>query len=182
MLVVEVLDGKKHERNSFDCGITALNNYLQTKASQDVRDGYCQVYVVSDEEMPPKQIYGFFSLSPYTLEFAKITALLPKNKMKYSTVPSILLGRLAKNKNQNLISGSELLLLAIREAKSVYEKLGGVFIVVHPKNNIVKEFYLRHGFTELVSDDETLVANIKNINVHYSFNEDKLITELDTVH
>lgn len=166
MLVVEVLDGKRHERESFASRSAELNGYIKTKASQDVKDGYCQVYVVTDnvpQDVIDRKlnIYGFFSLSPYTLEYAKINQLL-LNKKKYKTVPAILLGRLAKDKNQRNLSGSELLLLALREAKKAKDKLGGVFIVTHPKSKLAYEFYTRHGFQELPSDEETLIAHMKD--------------------
>jgi hypothetical protein len=47
MLIVEFLDGKKHDRIAFDCGDPILNDYLSKKANQDIKDKYAQVYVIS---------------------------------------------------------------------------------------------------------------------------------------
>lgn len=165
MLVVEVLDGKKQDRKKFECDSEELNLYLKERASQDVREGYCQVYVVAQKKYSnsKKTIYGFFTLSQYTLEYDDIAELPDKCRKKYNTVPAILLGRLAKDKNQDLLSGSELLLLALRESKSAYNKLGGVFIITHPKDNRAKKFYLKHGFSSLPSKSGTLVLPVKNI-------------------
>lgn len=165
MLVVDVLNGKKHDRKKFNCGNQELNAYLKQWASQDVRDGYCQVYVVAEERSHDSKqfIYGFFTISQTTLEYNQITELPTKLKKRYSTIPAILIGRLAKNKNQTILSGAELLLLALREAKSAYAKLGGVFIVIHAKDRRAKNFYTKHGFYELPSNPNTLILPIKEI-------------------
>lgn len=164
-MIVEKLDGKKHDRHLFECDNQELNLYLKTQASQDVREGYCQIYVVTDQQENNKKtkIYGFFSISHSTLEYNQIQELPEKYRKRYSVVPSILLGRLAKDKNQTILTGSELLLLALREAKEAYFKLGGVFIVTHPKDKRAKNFYLKHGFSELPSNDKILIFPTKDI-------------------
>ncbi len=144
MLVVEVLDGKKHDRKAFNCDSPELNDYLKTKASQDVRDGYCQVYVVTNKipanpPSPKHYIYGFFSLSSHMIERHDIDPILSTNK-GYKTIPAILLGRLAKDNSQELLTGSELLLLALNKSSEAKEKFGGVFIITHPKNERAKSF------------------------------------------
>lgn len=161
MLVVEVLDGKKHDRSAFNCDNPELNYYLKKEASQDVKNGYCQVYVVVEDTLEESlqskhRIYGFFALSSYVID--RYTS-----KQKYKSIPSILLGRLAKEKNQTLISGAELLLLALNKAKEAKEMLGGAFIITHPKDRRAKDFYMRHGFIELPSNDKTLVMHTKDI-------------------
>lgn len=107
-------------------------------------------------------IYGFFSLSPHMIEHHDIGHILPPKK-KYKTIPSILLGRLAKDNNQKLLTGSELLLLALNEASKAREKFGGVFILTHPNDERAKFFYMKHGFQELPSNDQNLVLHTKNI-------------------
>jgi hypothetical protein len=166
MLIVEFLDGKKHDRIGFDCGDPILNDYLSKRANQDVKDKYAQVYVIAEDKHNKelKTIYGYFTLNAHTLITASIDLSLRKDKQKYPLTPAILLGRLAKNKNQSILRGSELLYIALMKANELSKGLGAVFVVTHPKHQLAKNFYIKNGFSCLPSNEDELVFHLKNIN------------------
>lgn len=94
---------------------------------------------------------------------AEIDLSLRKEKQKYPLTPAILLGRLAKDKNQRILCGYELLYVALIKANDLSKQLGGVFVVTHPKNKIAKYFYIKNGFSCLSSNENELMFHLKNI-------------------
>lgn len=79
---------KTHKRAELDCGNEALNTYIRTQASQDVRQNDANCYVLSEDD--GDEIFGFFTLSNISLERKNLTI-----RSAYSTVPATLLGRMA---------------------------------------------------------------------------------------
>lgn len=79
---------RTHKRAEFDCGNEALNTYIRTQTSQDVRQNDANCYVLSDDD--GDDIYGFFILSNISLERKNLAI-----RSAYSTVPATLLGRMA---------------------------------------------------------------------------------------
>lgn len=79
---------RTHKRAEFDCGNEALNTYIRTQTSQDVRQNDANCYVLSDDDRD--DIYGFFTLSNISLERKNLAI-----RSAYSTVPATLLGRMA---------------------------------------------------------------------------------------
>ena len=65
---IELLDRNRHDRAGFDCGVPALNAYLQRQAAQDVEKRAAVVYVAVIE--PPVNCRLLHALSvqhrPYT--------------------------------------------------------------------------------------------------------------------
>ena len=45
-----ILDKAKHDRNRFDCGIEALNNYLKVIASQQAKKDNTRTFVLEAAE------------------------------------------------------------------------------------------------------------------------------------
>ncbi len=53
-----LLDKSKHDRNRFNCGIDALNNYLKVMASQQNKKDNTRTFVLEDKANP-QHIVGF---------------------------------------------------------------------------------------------------------------------------
>ncbi len=49
MMKTVLLDKDKHDRNRFNCGIDALNNYLKVMASQQAKKDNTRTFVLEDE-------------------------------------------------------------------------------------------------------------------------------------
>jgi len=71
----ELLDKNKHDRNRFDCGIEALNNYLRLMANQQSGKDNSRTFVIVDKANP-KYIVGFYTLAMTPVDLAA----LPKKK------------------------------------------------------------------------------------------------------
>jgi len=53
--------GKQHNRNGFDCGDAALNEFLQRQAGQQQRRGFGKTYVALEEDSAT--VIGFVTVS-----------------------------------------------------------------------------------------------------------------------
>ena len=62
-MIFERLDPKRHQRKSFDCGVVALNLYLQQFANQDQKRGLTRVYVLAKQQ----QIVGYYSICAHSV-------------------------------------------------------------------------------------------------------------------
>lgn len=141
---IEALDKNTHNRNTFDCGEPALNNYLKTTSGQHNRKDLSRTFVLTGCGNP-SQIKGFYSLALCTVELDE----LPKNiakKYPYA-IYCALIGRLAVHKShQRQGLGSILLIDAIRKAITSSKLIPTPMIIVDAKNDASKNMYISLGF------------------------------------
>ena len=62
--------GKTHDRQAFDCGEPALNEFLQRYARKSHELGGAKTFLAIDDA-DGKTILGFYSLSPGAVEYAR---------------------------------------------------------------------------------------------------------------
>ena len=130
---------KSHRRKEFDCGNDILNRYLQTQASQDVRDGEANCYVLSVDDAD--EIIDFFTLSNWLIHRTE----LPSIRSAYSAVPMTFLGRLAVDlKYQS--QGLGRFLLASAAELAANSTSGSRGLIVQAKDEKLLDFYKRNGF------------------------------------
>lgn len=77
----------------FDCGESALDEYLQRYASQDIKRGVARFFVASPAEQP-QVVAGFYTLSAASVAAETLPEKWRKKLPRYP-VPLALLGRLA---------------------------------------------------------------------------------------
>jgi ribonuclease BN (tRNA processing enzyme) len=75
-LIICLLDPEHHDRNAFDCGEPALNEYLQKTASQHLKKGIANTYILINSAESDR-ILGFFTLkdNPFSLMIPQQTIL-----------------------------------------------------------------------------------------------------------
>lgn len=148
--------GRHHDRKSFDCSSTALNEYLARYARQNHESGGAKTFVaVSPTE--PARVLGFYSISPGAIEFARVPAQLTKKLGGYD-VPVFRLGRLAIDRSlQGQGLGSDLLLAAGKRALSVAAEVGGVALAIDAKDERAARWYERFGALALLDDPSKLI-------------------------
>ncbi len=148
----ERLDTQKHHRKDFDCGVIALNLYLQQFANQDQKRGLTRVYVLAKEQ----QIIGYYSICAHSVP----TDQLPDSTRlgRYSEAPFLLLGRLAVDKRyQGQGFGDALIFHAFSITNEAAEKIGTLGIIVDAKNEKAAGFYEKFGFKPLSASKNRLV-------------------------
>jgi ribosomal protein S18 acetylase RimI-like enzyme len=147
-LEFEPFDRARHQRERFDCGVTALNDYLRTKLGQHSKKSLTRGYVLAAQD---GRIAGYFTLAASRLAVSVIPdghgypARMP--------LPTTLLGRLAVDndfKGRGL--GAMLLVHALRVAVQGSENIGSAAIEVDAKDDAARAFYAKYGFQSLLDD------------------------------
>lgn len=72
------LEKAKHNRSRFDCGITALNNYLKIMASQQAKKDNTRTFVLEDEQYS-EHIIGYYTLTMTPIDAEELPPKLRKN-------------------------------------------------------------------------------------------------------
>ena len=72
------LDRKRHDRKSFDCGVKALNHYLQMMASQQSDKDNTRTFVLEDDNNS-NVIIGYYTLTMISMDLSALPADLQKN-------------------------------------------------------------------------------------------------------
>ncbi len=144
-LTFSVLDGRQHDRKAFRCGVAALDDYLQQRASQHQRDGIATTHVLIDYSEPGR-ILGYCSLSAAQLHLHELHASDRKRLPAYP-VPAIRVGRLAvASTEQGKGYGQLLLGHAVNLALAVQQNMGVRVLVVDAKDAQAAAFYAGFGF------------------------------------
>jgi GNAT superfamily N-acetyltransferase len=148
--------GRQHDRTHFDCGATDLNEYLSRYARQNHESGGAKTFVaVSPAE--PAHVLGFYSISPGSIEFARVPANLTRKLGRYD-VPVFRLGRLAVDRSmQGQGLGGDLLLASGERALAVASQVGGVALAIDAKDDKAARWYERFGALPLLDDPLKLI-------------------------
>ncbi|MBV8048895.1 MAG: GNAT family N-acetyltransferase [Paludibacterium sp.] len=154
-LTFSVLDGALHDRDSFTCGVAALDNYLRQRAGQHHRDGIATTHVLIDDAQL-NRILGYCTLSAAQLYLQELREEDRKRLPAYP-VPAIRVGRLAVSQSEKSKGYGQLLLgHAVNLALSVRQTMGVRVLVVDAKDAQVAAYYEGFGFHRSVSAALTL--------------------------
>lgn len=151
-----------HDRGAFLCGVTSLDRYLKTQASQDARRKANGVFVLVYPERPDA-ILGYYTLCATALPPGNVPEAARKHVPRYPLVGATLIGRLAVAENrQGEGLGSLLLVDAVRRAYLSAATVGSCMIVVDALDEAASEFYAGFGFIRL-PDAARLVLPIRAV-------------------
>jgi GNAT superfamily N-acetyltransferase len=151
-----------HDRAGFDCGVPALNAYLQRYARQNHDSGGAKTFVAVAPKAPTI-ILGYYTISPGAIAFAKAPETITKKLGRYE-VPVFRLGRLAVSRGaQSRGLGGDLLLAAGERAFQVAQEVGGVALAIDAKDERAAAWYERFGALPLLDDPLKLVLPLDTI-------------------
>lgn len=155
MLVIELLQARRHDRNGFACGESSLDAYLHQQAAQHHRDGISTTHVLVDDAEPAR-ILGYYSLSAAQLLLTDLQEEDRKRLPSYP-VPAIRMGRLAVSAGeQGKRHGDYLLAHAVARCLALREQLGVRVLLVDALHEKAAGFYRAYGFREAVTHARTL--------------------------
>jgi len=147
---------KKHDRQGFDCGQEELNTFLRDYARQSHERGAAKTFLAIDDH-DGKTIYGYYSLSPASVDYSRTPTLLRRGLGRYE-IGAFRLGRLAVRMDfhgQGLCG--QLLLAAGRRCLRAAEEVGGTALVIDAKNDHAAAWYESYGALALLDAPLTLV-------------------------
>lgn len=145
-----------HDVKNFDCGVPALNTWLQTIARQHQEKSLSKTFVLVDDDHP-ETIVGFYALA---IRGMTAREALPEDMARRlpANVPGYTIARLAVATHvRGKGFGAALLIDAMLRAKQVANQAGGPFLFVDAKDQAAADFYAYFGFVPLPSDPLTLV-------------------------
>ena len=153
---------RRHDRAGFDCGVSALDEYLLRYARQNHESGGAKTFVATPSSTS-RTILGYYTISPGAIAFAEVPADVTKRLGRYE-VPVFRLGRLAVAVSmQGKGLGGELLLAAGARALAVAQEVGGVALAIDAKDNRAAAWYERFGALRLLDDPLKLVLPLDTI-------------------
>ena len=77
MMNTVLLDKAKYDRNRFNCGIEALNNYLKVMASQKAKKDNTRTFVLEDDN-DNSHVIGFYTLTMTPIDLKALPDKLQK--------------------------------------------------------------------------------------------------------
>ena len=148
-----------HLLTQFDCGITELNNFLIKHALQNQKANSASTYVALEGD----SIIGFYSLSVGSVIHAQAPKRIIKGLAKHP-VPVMILTRLAVSKIQHGKGiGKGLLKDALLRTVHASDIAGIRALLVHTKDEAVKQWYKQFDFDESPTDPLHLYLLLKDI-------------------
>ena len=151
----EQLDGARHDRQGFTCGNQALDNYIRTQASQDVRKSAAACFVLTPDG---RTIAGYYALSQHAVRLDVIPPEIARQFPKYPDIPATLIGRLARSLAYRGQGVGELLLIdALERIVSLTPLIASAVVVVDAKDDEGKGLYTKFQFIELPNHPNRLV-------------------------
>ena len=153
---------KKHDRDAFDCGEEALNEFLRRYARKSHDLGGAKTFLAIDDG-DNKTILGFYSLSPASVEYARTPEIVKRGLARHD-VPGFRLARLAVDRKlQGQGTGGQLLLAAGRRCLMAAAEVGGVVLVIDAKNERAAGWCASYGAMPMLDAPLTLLLPLATI-------------------
>jgi ribosomal protein S18 acetylase RimI-like enzyme len=136
--------GSAHDRAAFSCEEPILENYLKTRARQEVSKKLAAVYIMT---VDGKTIAGFYTLSQYSILSGEIPDEITRKLTKYDQIPATLIGRLARHTAHRGTGAGDLLLVdALQRCLAISRQAASWAVVVEAKNERGVDLYKKFGF------------------------------------
>jgi GNAT superfamily N-acetyltransferase len=133
-----------HNRQGFDCGTPALNDWLRQVARQHQDKGLSSTFVAVLED-DPERICGYYALTLTEVDRRYLPAAHRKKLPK--RIPGIRLGRLAVDQRfQGKRLGELLLMDVISRAQRIHREAGVAGLFVDALDEHAAGFYRHFGF------------------------------------
>jgi GNAT superfamily N-acetyltransferase len=165
MMQTVLLDKAKHDRNRFNCGVDALNNYLKAMASQQAKKDNTRTFVLEDDS-DSSLVIGFYTLTMTPIDLKALPEKLQKKHQ--SSTSGGLISRLAVDDRYKGKGFSEWLLIdALRKLLAASDSVAFPVVIVDAKDG-AKQFYERFGFQEFHGSESKLFITIADLRLSTS--------------
>jgi len=144
-----------HDLSKFNCGESALDEWLRRRALQNEESGASRTYVVCDGQ----RVVGYYALAVGAVAHTEAPGRVRRNMP--DPVPVMIIGRLAVHKDyQGLKIGPALLRDAVLRTLQAAEIAGVRAILVHAISERARKFYEDCGFFASPMDPMTLMITV----------------------
>jgi len=148
-----------HDLEDFQCGTSALDQWLKTRALRNQQKGFTAVMVVCDE----LKVVGYYGLAPGAVTPDTMPRRL-RTGQPPDPVPCLLLGQLAVDRRyagQGI--GGGLLRHALERCLNAADLIGGRAVLVDAVDEKAAKYWRRRGFQPSRDDAFTLFRSIADI-------------------
>jgi GNAT superfamily N-acetyltransferase len=153
----------EHDLSAFDCGESALNDWLRHRALKN-ESRFPRTYVVCDNN----QVVAYFCISAGSVARAAVPGKIRRNAP--DTIPVSVIGRLAVDRDHaGKGLGADILSDALRRIAVASQSIGIGAVLVHAKDDAAKRFYMKCAeFIEYPADSRTLFLPIETVVAAFS--------------
>ncbi|WP_101776027.1 GNAT family N-acetyltransferase [Pasteurella oralis] len=150
---------KRFDRENFECSSEELNNYLRKQASQDVKKHVSSCFLVIDSN---QKMLGYYTLASMSVPLLNLPEALRKKLPRYPSVPAVLLGRLAVDKQaQGKGLGQALVGNALK--KVIRSEIAAYALIVDAKDEQAVAFYRKLGFIPFLNETRHLFFPLEKV-------------------
>ncbi|OOF79677.1 GNAT family N-acetyltransferase [Rodentibacter ratti] len=150
---------KEFERNKFESESELLNHYLQKQVSQDIKRRVTSCFLAIDSE---QKVMGYYTLASMSIALRDLPDTLQKKLPRYPTVPAVLLGRLAVDK-QATGQGLGHALLGNALKRVINSDIAAYALIVDAKDERAVNFYLKFGFIPFQNESNRLFFPLEKV-------------------
>jgi ribosomal protein S18 acetylase RimI-like enzyme len=145
----------------FSCDVEALDRYLVSQASQDVRRRVSACYVAV--EVSSGKVAGYYTLAAGGAPLNDLPADLTRRLPRCPSVPVARVGRLAVDRafHGQKLGGTLLADAAVRAARS---EVAVFALIVDAKDDAAAAYYRHHGFEALGDNHRQLIVSLARFN------------------
>jgi len=147
---------KSHDRQSFDCGDPAMNDFLRRYARQSHEQNASKTFCAIDVATP-NRVLGFYTVAPSTIAHEVVPASMTKGLAQHE-VSGFKLARIATDvtvAGQGL--GGQLLAAVALRCLRIATEAGGVLLIIDAKGARAAQRYAGYGAEPLENRPLTLV-------------------------
>lgn len=119
---IERFDPARHDRDGFECGIPAIDNYFRKTANKLAKADNIRLYVMV---APDGDVIGFYSINAHAVDYVDLPAKYARTRPAHGSVPAAfisMIGRDRRYRNQGF--GSDLLVDALARTARAADEIG----------------------------------------------------------
>ncbi len=139
---------KTHDRQSFDCGDTQINAFLQRFARQSHEQNASKTFCAIDDGVPGR-VLGFYTITPSAVAYDAVPPGMTKGLARHE-ISGFKLARIATDVSvagQGL--GGQLLAAASLRCLRLAAAGGGILLIIDAKNERAAGWYAGYGAVSL---------------------------------
>ncbi|WP_206245216.1 GNAT family N-acetyltransferase [Novosphingobium terrae] len=147
---------KSHDRQAFDCGDEAMNEFLRRYARQSHEQNASKTFCAIDESTA-NRVLGFYTITPCAVAHEEVPSAMTKGLAQHE-VAGFKLARIAVDQSvagEGL--GGQLLAAVALRCLRISDEAGGVLLIIDAKNERAADWYASYGAEPLQSRPLTLV-------------------------
>ena len=147
---------RSHDRQSFDCGDPAMNDFLRRYARQSHEQNASKTFCAIDVATP-NRVLGFYTVAPSAVAYDIVPTTMTKGMAQHE-VAGFKLARIATDitlAGQGL--GGQLLAAVALRCLRIVTEAGGVLLIIDAKDARAARWYASYGAEPLRDRPLTLV-------------------------